>query len=632
MFKDDQMISILTGIVLMIVIGTMIQRADGFSFLSSEEPTEVTLGDDRVDGRVNRLVQINVLDNDKGLGSSPGVSPVMVTAPACGQVFVQDRVLQYLPGDECAGEQVFSYTVADAPPDVSASVTVSVAGPRGQQVAAIVPVVPAVNPRTSETVERRDPPNPQVAAVVRRKLDDTEPSYSVPRDLLLSVPADSGPGDLLVAGLLPSPGLETPARPERQARLTPARQKLPRDPSDVQPLAGDDLPLPVAGVPQEIGDVLMAAFDRRMPFSGGETADRSGLPGWLSVLPELVGVSVSRSPQKEVRVGLPEEPLPATVVVGPEFSLPQTRAPKIDSDPDLQLALLYPSTVETPQGVALEPLMKQPLDASEELAPFGAGRETVPEGSGPQYAALTKSAVDCVTPPATVLDVRRAAMTEILVTSPCHADTVAALTYSGVEYAISLDGLGEGRIMSYGFDANTSALITFNDGETLDFDLPFRGIDRVTRVAMVWDTSVALGLNALEFGARLGSAGHIHGGNPRSFNVARRDHGGFLTRYRPVAGIGDNVEIYTFWHQRSSGPGVVKLSIDYRDQPAAIVDIACGGRAIQPEITILRTERGTALRPAMRKLPPMTCSHITRKDGDNQLIFGAVDDVVILQR
>lgn len=654
------MISILTAIVLMVVIGTMIQRADGFSFISGSETPRALVGD-QATVRANSLHRIDVLANDTGLESGDARRLVVKAAPACGRVFVQDGAFQYLAEDACVGRQRIVYGIGDE--SLEGVVEIAVLGadgtpavrrvpvtnpgsgapaPAGEDVVATAPAPEAAAPSDAGAGEAE-----QLAALAEPRPSRTGPeaiaAAGVALDEAAVTPGDDRPDPVRLAGVrnLAIP-LSTPGR---------ALSRTPRL-ADRDPLAGiADTPPDVSGRPTEMAAVAAAQFDR---LDGEPQTGSLGIvEGWRSFLPSLAPRALDFS---KVLIERPEPTAvpPAAPVAGllrlePGFGVPPSLLPDVDIREDVRIAVAVPDELAMPGTIRDLPLDPLPVDPEElplprerlspTAAPAAAGTpEPTPDrpaeaddGTGP-LAALPPAAARCAAPPSMTLDIRRAAVTGIILSAPCHAGTIATLSYAGMEFAISLDGRGEGRILTLGFADSTPALITFDDGEKLDFDLPFRGIDRVTRVAMVWEAPVALGLNALEFGAAPGSAGHVHAGNPRDFAQARRSHGGFLTRFHPVAGIGQNVQIYTFWHQRGSGPGVVKLLIDYAQQPEDVVSAACNGADIQPEVTILRSETGAALRPVLRKLPSLECSYLTRENGDNRLIFDAVDDVVVLQR
>ena len=277
-------------------------------------------------------------------------------------------------------------------------------------------------------------------------------------------------------------------------------------------------------------------------------------------------------------------------------------------------------------------------DAATEIAALNPGRpasDVDPRGdaeasdgasSGEKLAALPGADADCVTPPSMTVDIRRAAQTVVSVTAPCHRGTVAELAYSGLRLALPLDAKGKGKVMALGFEANAPALLLFDNGDKIDFDLPFKGVNRVSRVALVWDLPVKLELNALEFGAD----GYVNPRNPRDFDEIRKSGGGFLTTYRSYAGVGQNAQIFTFWHRKGQSSGIVKLLVDYASRSRERLEGTCDdGAYASPEYVVLRSERGRPEKPVVRRLAALACSSISAATDENILIPGAIDDLVV---
>ena len=194
-------------------------------------------------------------------------------------------------------------------------------------------------------------------------------------------------------------------------------------------------------------------------------------------------------------------------------------------------------------------------------APVEPGTEPKPERA-PKEDTKPVADPNCTTPPSAELEIRRAARTIVRIAAPCQPESVAELNYSGLRLAIPLDRQGQGKVLALGFEANAAAIVKFTDGKEINFDLPFRGIGRIERIAVVWDIPVALELHALEFGAKTGDQNHVNPLHPRAFGDVRRAGGGFLHTYRAYAGYGQNAQIYTHWKRRGGEGGIVKLMID----------------------------------------------------------------------
>ena len=123
MFKDDKMMTLLTGLVLAIFAGTMVQYGDSIISLLSGQTTEST-EDDYFTALAGAEQQLDVLANDAVRG------PLAVTTvPACGELRPGiGQMLFYRSDASCVGEQTFTYCVATAEGCADKSVTISVVG------------------------------------------------------------------------------------------------------------------------------------------------------------------------------------------------------------------------------------------------------------------------------------------------------------------------------------------------------------------------------------------------------------------------------------------------------------------------------------------------------------------------
>lgn len=293
----------------------------------------------------------------------------------------------------------------------------------------------------------------------------------------------------------------------------------------------------------------------------------------------------------------------------PAFETEQAAAPKIVPIEQVELARLDPA--------------------------FGSNTTAVGDAAAPgsRDKVRTRAATpvpNCATPPSTAIDVMRAGRTRLSVVAPCQAGSVAELTYSGIRFALPLDERGTGDIMTMGFEANAQAVLSFVDGTQVDFDIPFKSVDRVSRVALVWDLPVNLELNALEFGALPGSDQHVRPENRRSFQEVRRRGGGFLYSFRSVGGMGQNVDIYSHW-KRAGGPnGIVRMMIDFASRNREQLPGTCGeGAFAAPQFLVIRSNGGQLERPILRRLASLDCSEISREYGDNRLISDGIGDLLI---
>jgi hypothetical protein len=251
-----------------------------------------------------------------------------------------------------------------------------------------------------------------------------------------------------------------------------------------------------------------------------------------------------------------------------------------------------------------------------------------PNGTG---TAATARRQPCAEQPALTLNIRAAGITDVIIESPCHAGTAAELSYENLRFGIAIDAAGVGSFAAVGFQQASDATLRFAGGEDIEFNIPFLDTERFDRIALVWDLPIKLELHAFEFGARPGSAGHIRAKNPRNHRDVRRQGGGYLIEYQPVSGVGQSVDIYTYWHRSGSQTGVVKLALGIDAPKGAAGAAFCGDGAIaRPDFTIVRSVAGRLERSQSLRLAPLDCAALA--GAANRYISDAVDDLIVLQK
>ncbi|MFQ5567144.1 MAG: hypothetical protein ACE5EU_12375, partial [Paracoccaceae bacterium] len=257
-----------------------------------------------------------------------------------------------------------------------------------------------------------------------------------------------------------------------------------------------------------------------------------------------------------------------------------------------------------------------------------------PAAPAPRVAALPSPAAPCTVPPALTLEVKPAALTEVTIDSPCHAGTVAELSYDGLRFGVALDGAGAGTVAAVGFQQASDAVLRFAGGETIGFNIAFADTERMARVALAWEMPVELDLNAFEFGALPGSDGHVSTDRPRSYGDVRRRGGGYLLEYQPVDGVGQSISVYTYWRRYGGPTGVVKLKLEFTSRDTRQRSDTCrGGVHAEPDFTVLRSLEGKLERPRHRRLAPLDCAAVAGVAGVARRYIGdAVDDMIVSQR
>jgi hypothetical protein len=185
-------------------------------------------------------------------------------------------------------------------------------------------------------------------------------------------------------------------------------------------------------------------------------------------------------------------------------------------------------------------------------------------------------------------------------------------------------------LVAPGFAPESAARVVFADGERVAFPLPFRGTERLRRVALAWELPVALELHAFEFGAEPGSAGHVRPGNARSLDAVRRTGGGFLEIHRPVGGAGQSVHVYTLFESASLPSGVVEMAVAFAGRRLGEPGTCGGGQLAAPRFTVLRGTHGRAAAPETRRIGAVDCERAANMR--SHLIGDAVKNMIISRR
>ena len=304
MLKDDRMMSMLTFVVIMVAIGTMIQRVDVIDeFFGGGGKVALELRRDEAIVRANTLSAIDVLANDVGLGTRDADNLVIVEQPECGRVFARGGEAQYLPAERCAGAQMFRYAISGRGEQTGeVTVIVRLGDVTQNEVAADaqrdVPTPTPIAPRASEqqtgqspslgpeptqlansggeTVQAPEVPRPQ-APVIGSLTDassasqvDTASAGVLAHDRPELAPRVAAPGGGLTHGLAST---STPTIPGRLAATQASpEQDGPERAGPQQP--GSDQTGPVQAAPSqpEPGQSSSAAPVTEIPLPGTASA------------------------------------------------------------------------------------------------------------------------------------------------------------------------------------------------------------------------------------------------------------------------------------------------------------------------------------------------------------------------
>jgi hypothetical protein len=668
------MMSMLTVVVILVAVGTLVQRVDFLERFFGGGTVELEHIRDEAIVRANALSSIDVLANDLGLKSGDAERLIVTEQPKCGRVFVRDGQAHYLPAERCAGSQVFRYALSGRSYGKSGEVMVVVrlGEPTQNEVAANAQRdIPAPVPMAPRAAEQHVGDTPAPLAEQPTAGTNTGgtivqaarvPRPQAPEIGGLPEPA-SGAGGSSTAGVsLDGAGL-APNITAPASNLSGAPQPDPAAPVQSAPLQGEPVqPAPIQPAPSQ--QALLATESTNgqdtpagaaAPAGGGAAGGGTAgaTEGDSAATVALARIDPTQAP------ALAPAPEPALGTAGEAAALriqrgsdggdvvvPRTAPPEIGAGGSGQEGLGQAEIEQPAEALAAvrgpgEAAGLAPVDTTPPavLSDPGAVSGTGTSQTGTQQpgtpadraAALPEVTEPCVVPPGLILDVKPAGVTEVIIESPCHAGAVAELSYDGLRFGVALDATGAGTVAAIGLQQASNAMLRFADGETLDFNIPFADTERMERVALAWDMPVDLGLHAFEFGALPQSGDHVRPKYPRSHDEVRRHGGGYLLEYRQVGGVGQSISIYTYWRRQGGRSGVVKLKLDFTSRDGRKRPETCGGGALsEPEFTVLRSVAGKLERARRRRLASLDCAIIAGTA--DRYIGDAVDDMIVRQR
>ncbi len=369
-----------------------------------------------------------------------------------------------------------------------------------------------------------------------------------------AAPVEPGPGEVgpappvapasaAAAGLV-AKVIETPAvSPEAVAMKVPA----PPMPAPSMPVQASETPLESAPVPARIS----LRDPRQIPEPS---------PAPPVTVPVTVAHSVSTVTPPERQAALPRALVDRRLLIVEERT-PAAQFPKAEPVIRTSTSLLRDARQMSPSLV---------------LAP------------APGSIAATESAAASAAPAACgahsiVTEALDGGMMRVVITAPCRANQDVQLAYGGANLIRRFDPEGRLDYMLDCFAGATSELtVTFADGASERRPVVAGDLDRLSKVAVIWNAPVNLDLHAFEYSAAFGRAGHVWeraASTPvaaREIMLGGRRGRGYLSTIDDGRSIGDKLEVYTFLHHDEQSSGVVAMGLDYATRGEMPAGMTCG--------------------------------------------------------
>jgi hypothetical protein len=243
-----------------------------------------------------------------------------------------------------------------------------------------------------------------------------------------------------------------------------------------------------------------------------------------------------------------------------------------------QVAVAGPgAATQTPQAaeevpvVVIQAGVTRPVPAPEapeapevQLATFEA--DPVPEAvpvPAPETAPQVADTMECL--PSMVASPAPGAMVNLVLSAPCHATAEVTIHHSGMIFTVLTDAAGSAQVSVPALATDAVFLADFGNNIGAAAMVMVPEASEYDRAVLQWQGPEGMHINALEFGAAYGDAGHVWAEAPRDPAFGATGNGGFLTV------LGDatlpapmRAEVYSYPAGASIGSGSVDLNVEAR--------------------------------------------------------------------
>lgn len=276
-------------------------------------------------------------------------------------------------------------------------------------------------------------------------------------------------------------------------------------------------------------------------------------------------------------------------------------APALTNDPVIRpsvSALRDPRQIVGPRTQDTRALDSGPLAPTLRLTP-------PPAEVQPAAAIATPLAAATCGPHSIETTPQDGGMMRVDITSNCRANQLVQLAYGGAVLVRRLDNAGRLNFVHDCFAGQTDdLLITFVDGSQEKRPIVANDLDKLSKIAVIWNTPINLDLHAFEYSAGFGKSGHVWEQaastlvSAREISLGGRRGRGYLSTNDDGRGLGDKLEVYTFFHHDEQTSGVIAMGLDYETRGGIPAGMTCGS-GVFAEVryqVVLLGRRGQATR------------------------------------
>ena len=271
-------------------------------------------------------------------------------------------------------------------------------------------------------------------------------------------------------------------------------------------------------------------------------------------------------------------------------------------DPDMQLSDRFVRPAA--QGGAPATPAQGGMAASPGKGDSRRDASTKAAAAGPAAIAAKPAAPPACGAPQVETQPLAAGRMRVAVTAACRAGEDVHLVYGGADQVARLDDSGRLAWTLDAFAGDKDPLeLRFAGGVKASVPVKASDLDRVSKVAVIWQRPVNLDLHAFEYAALAGSRGHVWAGAAGTSDAAasaiasERKGRGFLSTASDGAGAADRVEVYTFLHAEAQAAGAVGLALDHATRGDDPGESTCGkGELAEVPYTVVVLARGAGPR------------------------------------
>ena len=586
MLQDDRVMSILTGLVIVVAMATLAQRSDQLvNFFFGEKEASIAPQNDAFALFAGQSHVIDVLANDENARPEDAGNIHILVSPSCGAAEAADGGVLYISNDRCVGPQLFAYCVRRGDECASASVTVNVAAAVAGQGETQPPTRQTARRQPQPQADRQAQVRPEATQIAKAPAAAPTPAPAATAETATDRKENAAPSDDAV-----SSGLQETVAAIRA--VDPTGPSAPRLRPPV-PVVDDGGQAPVTQAivaPKEEAGI----FQRLFSAPSDDPAPAALAPSDAPALEE---------PPRIATVGDRQRWRPGA---SPDVS--EIGGGEADVETEIKIAAVQ----------------------TEDVAPSRERAQKVEAEKLPPAPAASSGAAGCA--PEMSTRPGQGGMLRVELQAACYASRPFVILHAGLEFGARFDADGGAAAEIPVLEITPDITARFEDGAeaTARLNVDLRSVEQTYRVAIAWTAPVNLDLHAFEYSAGFGADGHVWEQNPREFRDVRRPGGGFHNTYPAAAADGQSIEVYTFWANRRTRPGFMRIAVDHASRGDVANGDFCGqGPLASPGYAVLRSERGVVTDRSRSGFTPASCGQSL--GGDVRYSHGALADLQITE-